>query len=163
MSHFLHVPLTSEAMLEKLDGPRVTRLRCSYSVSEWFRGHIERFCNNSSRAPSDFSSTTEIQMVETREFQIRQKSRSSLKINPKSRSELLYALPHTARGPWMCWVTADPLQLRWRLEYDSKHCEKRIFQVRIRIQNHAYSIFSAKNNTPSGQPTPGGALSPAVG
>ncbi len=99
MSHFLHVTLTSEVMLEELDGQRSLGLRSSHSVSELFRGHIERFCNNYSRHSSDFSSAVEIQMRETRKSQIRQKSRSRLKIGPKSRSEILYALPRMSRDP----------------------------------------------------------------
>ena len=55
---------------------------------------------------------------------------------------------------------AGTLQIHSDFEYDSKYCEKCIFQVQIRVQNHACGIFS-KNNTPLGQPTPGGALSPA--
>ena len=84
MSHFLHVTLSLEAMLEKLYGAAALGLRCSYSVSGERGGYIEGFCNNYSRAPSDFSSTIEIQMLETRESQIRQKSRSRLKIDAKS-------------------------------------------------------------------------------
>ena len=67
MSHFLDVTLSLEAMLEELeclDGPRGPRLWWSYSVSGLFRGPIERFCSNNSRAPSDFSSTIEIPMLQ---------------------------------------------------------------------------------------------------
>ena len=99
MSHFLHVTLTSEAMLEELDGLRSLGLRCSYSVSGYVPGYIGRFCTNYSSGSSDFPSAMEIPVSETQESQIRQKSRSMQKIDSKSRSELLYALPHKARGP----------------------------------------------------------------
>ena len=60
MSNFLHVTLTSEAMYEGLVGPRALGLRCSYSVSGYRPGYIERFCSNHSRRNSDFSSAVDL-------------------------------------------------------------------------------------------------------